>query len=191
MLMANVLKTVPEGEQITINEMHEATGIHYSTLQSYLELISYAQSRMPRTEYVKGKNGLAILVVEKKNGISTELDNLIIRLFDAGALRKTKAIMTNIQRSTIDLAISSGYIEESSGKIFLTSDGTIKGVELAERREEESITPIASQFANEEKKPCLEHVEAEIVEPTKGFNWCRSGRDISSPIPTYEKTIAI
>jgi hypothetical protein len=148
LLLADAIKTMRPGDFITTAELHRKSKIHYKTLQSYFEMLNYVQSKLPQISPEETKQGSGVRILSKPSLKVTESEELILWLFDKGAFREASALPLPDWVSAMNgrEATSGGFVEQKDGKAYLTSEGIMKGAELADMRDEMLIHPIGQQF---------------------------------------------
>jgi hypothetical protein len=151
MLLADALKKSKEGDSLSIKQIRERTGLHYETIQSYAEIIKYIQTSMPKINYDK-ENGIKILV-EPDLQISRQ-DELILFLFDNKAFREAMSIEKPnwASEDIIQEASEKGLLATKEDRYYLSSQGILEGVDLADKREDALIEPIGKFVQEPEEK---------------------------------------
>ncbi len=151
MLLADTFKQLKTGDLASIKETRDRTGLHYETIQNYTEIIEYIQTSMPKISYEK-EHGIRILVQPDLK--ISRMDELILYLFDSGAFREAMSVEAPIWTS-IDIiheATEKGALVNQSDKYFLTSQGILYGVDLADKREAVLIDPISKYVQEPEER---------------------------------------
>ena len=148
MAVANVLKTARKGDFKTLSEIQRESGVHYVTVQSYMNLINFIQTRMPKIVLQENEKGQGIEVIEPSPLEMAPKDEIILFMFDERAFRKQTAVEIPKWSSpeTVEEATKDGTVDMDGTKAYLTSDGIVKAALLADKREDALIRPIGEQF---------------------------------------------
>lgn len=166
MLLADSMKRIRQGESITISEIKKITGLHYETIQSYAEMAVYIQRSFPRIELIdEGSLGIRIIEVPSLN-FSIE-DEFILFLFDNQAFRSGSASNWPKWFSAEDLTETKALVVVTGdqSRCYLTPDGIIKAVELADQRESAIIDPISTMH----NEPVQNAIEKPMLSLNRNF----------------------
>lgn len=154
MLLAGALKKTKEGDSMSIKQIREKTGLHYETIQSYAEIIKYIQTSMPKINYEK-ESGITVL--ERPDLNISQLEELVLFLFDSRAFRESMSseVPNWASEELLLEGNEKGFLVNRENSYYLTSQGILEGVDLADKRESALIDPIG-RFVQEPEEGLVE-----------------------------------
>lgn len=137
-VIQKIEKTLESGRPMSLHRVSKVTGLHYTTVRRYVNLLDSVQ-KMPTIEVIRGdKTTLVRLRTRKLSLLSEEEQNKIIKSYLPKLEEDTKILITLMdkrivsQKSAVKLKrtrmikklIKQGQLKETGdGRIFLTELG--------------------------------------------------------------------
>lgn len=162
--LSNQLKGMDVGKHITIRQLKESTGHHYITLKNYVKMIKYIQTLMPMISLATDQKGELIVTIDNKPKLPFDQgQQLLLFLLDNNAYREINAIETPSNLASIVESMNED-ISISAGKAYLTKEGLLAAMEIAEQREDILLTPIGEQITESQNSYFSEERDITIIE---------------------------
>jgi hypothetical protein len=144
--LSNQLKGLDVGKTVTMRQLKDETGHHYVTLKNYVKMIKYIQTLMPMISLSTDQKGEFVVKIDNKPILPfDQKQQLLLYLLDNNGYREINAIEIPSNLAGIVESMSEN-VSISAGKAFLTKEGLLAAMEIAEQREDYLINPIGQQF---------------------------------------------
>jgi len=144
--LSNQLKGLDVGKTVTVRQLKDETGHHYVTLKNYVKMIKYIQTLMPMISLSTDQKGEFIVKIDNKPILPfDQRQQLLLYLLDNNGYREINAVEIPSNLANVVESMREN-VSMRAGMAFLTKEGLLAAMEIAEEREDYLINPIGQQF---------------------------------------------